>query len=74
MTCTDSYIGETARRISKIVAGHAGGDMKSHIFRNCLNYDHDTVNIEHFKILSVGYNNKMYRRRILAASFAKIKY
>lgn len=74
MTLTDSYIGETARCISKIVAGHAGRDLKSHIVRNCLNYDDDTVNIEHFKILSIGYNNNMYRRRILAASFAKIKY
>ena len=74
MTLTDSYIGETARCISKIVAGHAGRDLKSHIVRNCLNYDDDTVNIEHFKILSIGYNNNMYRRRILAASSAKIKY
>ena len=41
-TCTDCYIGETARRLSERVVDYAGGDTKSHIVRNCLNL---TLNI-----------------------------
>ena len=56
-TCTDSYIGETARHLTERVVDHAGRDMKLHIIRHCLNSNHETVNIEHFKILNMGYNN-----------------
>ena len=47
--CTDSYIGETARRLSERVMDHTGRDTKSHIFRHSLNSNHGTVNIENFK-------------------------
>ena len=33
-TCTDSYIGKTAQRLSKRVVDHAGRDMKAHIVRH----------------------------------------
>ena len=44
---TDSYIGET----------------KSHIVRHYLNSNHETVNIENFKILDIDYNNNTYKRK-----------
>ena len=69
--CTDSYIGETARRLSERVMDHAGRDTKSHIFRHCLNSNHGTVSIENFKILNMGYNNNTYKRRISEALFVK---
>ena len=50
--CTDSYIGETTRRLSERVMDHAGRDTKSHIVRHCSNSNHGTVNIENFKILN----------------------
>ena len=53
-SCTDSYIGEAARRLSERVVDHAGRDTNSHIVRHCLNSNHERVNIEHFKILNVG--------------------
>ena len=40
--CTDSYIGETARRLSERVMDHAGRDTKSHIVRHGLNSNHET--------------------------------
>ena len=67
----DSYIEETARRLSERVLDHAGRDTKSHIVRHCLNSNHETVNIEHFKILNVGYNNNTFRRRISEKLFVK---
>ena len=41
--CTDSYTGETARRLSERVMDHAGTDTKSHIVRHCLNSNPGTV-------------------------------
>ena len=46
-------------------------DTKSHIVRHCLNSNHETVSIEHFKILNMGYNNNTYRWRISEALFVK---
>ena len=37
MDCTNSYIGEIARRLSERVMDHAGRDKKSHIARDVLN-------------------------------------
>ena len=71
MSCNDSYIRETARRLSERIMNHAGRDTKSHIVRHCLNSNHETVNIEHFKILNMGYNNSTYRKRISKALFLK---
>ena len=49
----------------------AGRDTKSHIVRHCLNSNHETVNIENFKILNMGYNNNTYKRRISETLFVK---
>ena len=69
--CTDSFIGEIARRLSERVMDHAGRDTKSHIVRHYLNSNHETVNIENFKILNMGYNNNTYKRSISEALFLK---
>ena len=63
--CTDSYIGETARSVSERVMDHAGRDTKSHIVRHGLNSNNETVNIENFKILNMGYNNNTYKGEYL---------
>ena len=51
--------------------GHAGRHTKSHIVRHCLNSNRETANIENFKILIIGYNNKTYKRRISEVLFGK---
>ena len=71
MDCTDSYIGEPARRLSERVMNHAGRDSKSHIIRHCSNSNHEKVNIENFKILNTWYNNNTYKRRISETLFVK---
>ena len=71
MDCTDSYIRETARRLSERVMDHAGRDTKSHIVRHGLNSNNETVNIENFKILNTGYSNNTYKRRISEALIIK---
>ena len=43
MNCTDSYIGETARRLSERVMDHAGRDTKLSIARHCLNSNHEII-------------------------------
>ena len=58
--CTDSHIEETARRLIERVVDNAGTDMKLHIVRECLNSNDETVNIEHFKTLNMGYNSNTY--------------
>ena len=50
---------------------HASRDKKTHIVRLCLNSNYETVNIEHFKILNMAYNNSTYRRRISETLFVK---
>ena len=74
--CTDSYIGDIARRLSEGVIMVAlwmdhyesrYRDTKSHIVRYSLNSNNKTVNIENFKILNMGYNNNTYKRRISEA-------
>ena len=68
--CTDSYIGQTARRLSKRVMDHAVRDTKSHIAKHCLNSNHQTVNIEKFEILNIGYNT-IHIKRTSEALFVK---
>ena len=52
---------------------HAGRDTNSHIVRHCLNSNHETVNIENFKSLNMGYNSNTYKKRISEALFVKQK-
>ena len=48
MDCTNSYIGEIARRLSERVMDYAGRDKKSHIARDGLNSNHKTFkNFKH---------------------------
>ena len=39
---------ETSRRLNERIVDHVRKDTKSHIVRNCLNSDRETVNIESF--------------------------
>ena len=59
--CTDSYIRETARRLSERVMDHSGRDTDSHIVRHCLNSKHETVNIENLKILNMEFNSNIWK-------------
>ena len=71
LNCTDRYIRKTSRRLCKSILDHAGRYTKSHIVRHYLNSDHETVNIEKFKILNTEYNNNTFRKRMSGALFVK---
>ena len=48
MDCTNSYIGEIAKRLNERVMDHAGRDKKLHINRDGLNSNHKTFkNFKH---------------------------
>ena len=68
-TCSDSYRGQTAGHLCERVVDHAGRDTKLHIVRHCLNSNHETVNIEDFKTLNIGYDNNTDRKRMSDALF-----
>ena len=67
---TDIYIGETGRRLSERVMDHAIHVIVM-IVRHSLNSNHETVNIENFEILSMGYSSNTYKMRIPEALFVK---
>ena len=70
-TYTDSYIGQTAKRLNERLVDHSGRGTKAHVVRHCFNTNHEIVNSEHFNILDIGYNENAYRRRIYQALFVK---
>ena len=69
--CIDNYIGETGRRINERVIDHSGRDKKSHMLKHHFNMNHDNVDLDSFKILNMGYNNNIYKRRVSEALYVK---
>ena len=50
-TCTDNYLGESARRISERVIDHGGRDKKSHLFRHAVVNEHGMMTLKLLKWL-----------------------
>ena len=63
-TCSENYLGETARRIKERVLEHAGKDKKSHMLRHILQSGHPSVSLNEFKIFGKGFNNNSVKRKI----------
>ena len=66
-TCSETYLGETARRLNERIMEHAGKDNKSHILKHTLQSGHPSVSPNEFKILQKGYNNNKVKRKISEA-------
>ena len=66
-TCSENYLGETARRINERVLEHAGKDKKSHMLQHNLQSGHPSVSLNEFKILGKGFNNNRVKRKISKA-------
>ena len=62
-TCSETYLGETARRLSERVMEHAGKDNKSHMLKHTLQSGHPSVSSNDFRILQKGYNNNKVKRK-----------
>ena len=63
-TCSENYLGETARRINERVLEHAGKDKNSHMLQHTLQSGHPSVSLNEFKILGKGFNNNRVKRKI----------
>ena len=63
-TCSENYLGKTARRINERVLEHAGKDKKSHMLQHTLQSGHPSVSLNEFKILGEGFNNNRVKRKI----------
>lgn len=70
-SCSENYLGETARRINERVLEHAGKDKKSHMLRHTLQSGHPSVSLSDFKILVKGYKNNRMKRKISEALLIK---
>ena len=70
-TCSENYLGETARKINERVLEHAGKDKKSHMLRHTLQSGHPSVSLNEFKILRKGFNNNRVKRKISEALLIK---
>ena len=66
-SCSEKYLGETARRINERVLEHAGKDKKSHMLQHTLQSGHPSVSINEFKKLGKGFNNNRVKRKISGA-------
>ena len=63
-TCSETYLGETARRLNERIMEHAGKDNKLHMLKHRLQSGHPSVSPNNFRILQKGYNNNKVKRKI----------
>ena len=58
--CDRHYIGETGRRVDKIIDEHLTTDKKSHVYKHVAQTGY-VINEEDFSIIGSGYGN--YKKR-----------
>ena len=56
-TCSETYLGETARRLNERIIEHVGKVKKSHMLKHTLQSGHPSVSPNDFRILHKGYNS-----------------
>ena len=69
--CLDSYNGESGRRLIERVNEHSGKDINSHIFQNSMAANHPSVTLDDFTVLSSGYGNRKFKRKVSESLFIK---
>ena len=62
-TCSETYLGETARRLNERIIEHAGKDNKLHIQKHTPQSGHSSVSPKDFGILQKGYNSNKVKRK-----------
>ena len=62
-TCSETYLGETARRLNQRIMEHAGKDNKLPMLKHTLQSGHSSVSLNDFRILQKGYNNKKSKKK-----------
>ena len=69
--CLESYYGETGRRMIERVNEHRGKDIKSRMFKHSIAANHPTVTFNNFTVLSTGYHNRKFTRKVSEYLFIK---
>ena len=69
--CTESYNGETGRRLIERVNEHSGKDINSHMFKHSMTANHPTVTLHDFTVFSSGYHNRTFKRKVSESLFIK---
>ena len=64
LNCVETYIGEIGRRFSERIIDHSGRDDKSHLYLHAEKTGHENVNTDYFEILSNGYKNNKFKRKL----------
>ena len=69
--CSDSYVGESAGHISERIIDHNGRNQNRHLFKHSCIKNHPNTSKTNFKIISSGFKNNYYRRKIAEALLIK---
>ena len=62
--CTESYNGETGKRLIERVNEHSGKDINSHMFKHSIAVNHPTVTLDNFTVFSSGYRNRKFKWKV----------
>ena len=71
LNCDETYIGEIGGRFSERIIDHSCRDDKLHLYAHAEKTGHENVNIDHFEILSNGYKNNKFKRKLAEALHIK---
>ena len=63
-TCSEAYLGGTAKRLNEKIMEDVGKDNKSHMLKHALQSRHASVSPNAFRKLQKGYNNNKVKRKI----------
>ena len=66
-TCSETYLGKTARRLNERIMEHVGKYNTLHILKHTLQYGHPSVSPNNFRILQKRYNKNNVKRKISEA-------
>ena len=62
--CLEFYSGETGSRLIERVNEHSRKDINSHMFKYSMETNHPTVTLDDFTVLSSGYHNRKFKRKV----------
>ena len=65
LSCTDKYLGKSARRISERIIDHGSRDKKSHLLQHAVVNEHRDASYDDFKIIGSGFRNNTLKERFL---------
>ena len=69
--CLESYNGETGRTLIERVNEHSRKDINSHMFKHSMAANYPTVTLDDFTVLSSGYRNRRFKRKVSESLFIK---